>query len=72
MNIILNWIAANIGTIIICAILAAIVALIVIYVVRQRKKGKRLCSCGGSCEGCPMGCSCHSAKPMQDSETKKE
>ena len=72
MAIILDWIAANIGTIIVCAILAAIISLIVVYLIRQRKKGKHLCSCGGCCESCAMGCSCGAAKNDSENKNKKE
>ena len=53
----LSWIAANIGTIIICAVLVGIVAFIIAVMVRDKKKGKS--SCGGNCGHCPMGGSCH-------------
>ena len=51
----LAWFSENMGTIIICAILAAVVALIVIYKVRQKKKGVSSCGCGCGCGDCP-GC----------------
>lgn len=55
----LNWIGANIGTIIICAVLIAIVAAIIIGMIRKKKQGKSVvCGCG-SCAGCPMSGSCH-------------
>ena len=53
----LSWIAANIGTIIVCAVLAGIVAFIIAVMARDKKKGKS--SCGGNCGHCPMGGSCH-------------
>ncbi|MGI6238800.1 MAG: FeoB-associated Cys-rich membrane protein [Christensenellales bacterium] len=53
----LSWIAANIGTIIICAVLGVIVACVIAVMVRDRKKGKS--SCGGNCGHCSMGGSCH-------------
>ena len=53
----LSWIAANIGTILICIALCAVVAGIIAVMVGDRKKGKS--SCGGNCGHCPMGGSCH-------------
>ena len=46
----LNWIGANLGTILIALALAAVVAAIVAGMVRDRRKGKGACSCG--CESC--------------------
>ena len=54
-----TWITANIGTIIICAILLAIVAAIVIYLIRRKRQGRSMtCDCG-HCASCPMSGSCH-------------
>lgn len=52
----MNWIADNIGSVIVAAVLVLIVTRIVISLRRNRKQGKS-CSCGGSCAGCG-GC-CH-------------
>ena len=54
------WIAENIVTIIICAVLAIMVAAIVVTLVKDKKKGKS--SCGCKCGSCPMAGSCHSQK----------
>lgn len=54
-----TWLAANIGTVIICAVLAAIVAAIIVGMVKKKKQGQSMvCSCG-HCAGCPMNGSCH-------------
>ena len=54
-----DWIASNIGTIIISAVLIGIVAAIIIYMVRKKKQGKSVaCNCG-CCKGCAMHGSCH-------------
>lgn len=54
-----QWIASNIWTIIICAVLIGIIIAIVISMVKKKKAGKSMvCSCG-SCKGCPMSGSCH-------------
>ena len=37
------WLAENLGTIVISAVLLAIVAAIVIYLIRQKKQGKSTC-----------------------------
>ena len=53
----LQWISANIGTIVVGLILLAVVVLIVRTMIRDKKQGKS--SCGGNCAGC-AGCgSCH-------------
>lgn len=55
-----QWIADNIGTIAICAILVAVVALIIFSMIKDKRKGKSSCSCG--CEHCAMSGSCHPKK----------
>lgn len=54
----LNWIAENLATILICAILILIVFLIIRYLLRQKKAGKSSCGCG--CANCAMHRQCHS------------
>lgn len=54
----LNWIAENLATILICAILILIVFLIIRYLLRQKKAGKSSCGCG--CSNCTMHGQCHS------------
>ncbi len=56
----LEWIASNIATILICAALIAIVAAVIAGMVRNRKKGVSSCGCG--CSDCPMSGSCHTKK----------
>lgn len=56
----LAWISKNIGTIIVCMVLAVIVAAIVCKVVKDKKSGKS--SCGCNCAHCAMAASCHSQK----------
>ena len=53
----LNWLTANLSTIIVSAILLAIVILISTYLIRQKKAGKN--SCGGNCAHCAMHGQCH-------------
>lgn len=52
-----SWIAANIGTILICLVLLLVVTAIIVCLVRDKKKGKP--SCGGNCAHCAMSGSCH-------------
>ncbi len=56
----LEWLANNLATIIICAILIGIVAAIIVHMVKNKKHGKSACGCG--CSSCPMEGSCHTAK----------
>ena len=52
------WLAENLGTIAISAVLLAIVAAIVIYLIRQKKQGKS--TCGAGCAHCAnAGCFHH-------------
>ena len=53
----LDWFAANLGTILISLVLAVIVTLIVVYLLRQKKAGKS--SCGANCAHCAMHGKCH-------------
>lgn len=57
---ILNWLAQNYGTIIVCTILAAIFGLLIASLIRDRRAGRS--SCGGSCAGCAMSGCCHAAR----------
>ena len=52
----LSWLTANLGTILISAVLLAIVILIVVYLLRQKKAGKS--SCGAGCAHCAMHGQC--------------
>ena len=59
----LQWIASNIWTIVICAVLIGIVAAIIISMIRKKKQGKSVvCNCG-NCKGCAMHGSCHKKQP---------
>lgn len=53
----LQWISANIGTILISLVLLAVVALIIRSMVHDKKQGKS--SCGGNCASCAACGSCH-------------
>ena len=53
----LQWISANIGTILISLLLLAAVALILRSMIRDKKQGQS--SCGGNCAGCAACGACH-------------
>ncbi len=53
----MEWLKANLATIIICLVLAGIVAAIIVRLVKEKKKGKS--SCGCNCSHCAMSGSCH-------------
>ena len=53
----LQWISANIGTILISLVLLAVVTLIIRSMMRDKKQGKS--SCCGNCAGCAACGSCH-------------
>lgn len=52
----LNWLSANLATILICLVLAAVVGAILVHMIRNRKRGKSSCGCG--CGDCPMSGAC--------------
>lgn len=54
----LEFLAANIGTVAVMVVLIAVLILIVLKIRRDKKTGKA-CSCGGGCEGCPSKGMCH-------------
>ncbi len=64
----LEWISANLSTIIISAVVFLIIALDIVYLVRQRKKGKSLC--GNNCAGCAMRGKCHSTSADPEDDAK--
>ena len=53
----LEYLAQNIWTIVITAVIAGVCALIIVNYFRGRKKGKS--SCGHGCASCPMNGKCH-------------
>lgn len=52
-----DWLAENLGTILITLVLFAVLAGIVVSMYRDKKKGKSSCGCG--CEHCAMHGTCH-------------
>jgi hypothetical protein len=53
----LLWLQANMGTIIVGLILLVIVGLIVRSILKDKRKGKSSCGCG--CANCTMHCQSH-------------
>lgn len=53
----LEFLSANLGTIIVLVVLAIIVGAIIYKMFRDKKKGKS--SCGCNCASCPMANECH-------------
>ncbi|MBQ7147517.1 MAG: FeoB-associated Cys-rich membrane protein [Pseudobutyrivibrio sp.] len=56
----ISWITANIGTIVVAAVLLLIVAGVVRSMIKDRKNGCSSCGCG--CSGCSGSCSCESTE----------
>ena len=54
------FLSANIGDIIVIAILLIIIGLAVRSIIKDKKSGKGTCGCG--CAGCAMHGKCHSDK----------
>ena len=54
---VLEWLAANGVTVLICLGLCALVGLIVFSLIRDRRRGKS--SCGCNCSHCAMKGKCH-------------
>ena len=65
----LKFLTANLGTIVVCAVLLLIVVLIVINLINKKKKGQSTCGCG--CDNCPSSGVCHkkSTQPPQEIDT---
>lgn len=55
----MEFIIANLGTIIVGLIVAVIVGLAVYSLAKNKKKGKSSCGCGCGCGHCPNNSSCH-------------
>lgn len=55
-----SWLAANIGTVAVAALILAVVILITVRLISNRRKGRSSCSCG--CSGCAMQKQCHKNK----------
>lgn len=56
----LTWLAENLSTILVLAVLIGTVGLIVSHMVRSKKKGRSPCGC--NCGGCDLCDICHRSK----------
>ena len=65
----MQWLADNIGTIIVLLIVAVISGLASYSVIKNKMKGG--CSCGCGCTGCPMAGKCHAEKESQNGPEEK-
>ena len=57
MNVFIEFLKNNGGTIIVALILLLMLALVAIKIFRDKKKGVSSCGCG--CADCPMSGKCH-------------
>ena len=53
----LSWIASNVGSILVLAVLLLTVGLILAFRLRRKRQGGSSCGCG--CSSCPMADKCH-------------
>jgi len=53
----MNWLSANLASLVVGLVVAAIVSLIIVKMIRDKKQNKSTCGC--SCSGCPGGSYCH-------------
>ena len=63
----LSWLSANLGTIIVSAVLVLIVALVLFVMIRDKRAGKSTCS--HSCGSCAMSAECQ--KRVEEFRRKK-
>ena len=70
MSLIFGWLAANIGTILVCALILAMVTGLIYGLIRDKKKGKSAC-CGG-CSGCAMRGQCHHGASKEQGKTAQK
>ncbi len=61
----LEWIASNLGTIIVLLILAVVIGMAIRSLVKQ-KKSSAACGCGCGCAGCAMEGVCHTSSESGD------
>ena len=57
MATIINFFAANLGTIAVLLILAALLTLVAVKIAKDKKNGASACGCG--CSSCPYSGRCH-------------
>ena len=52
-----SWLQDNIGTIVVCALLAVALGAIAVKMIKDRMQGRSSCGCG--CSNCAMQGKCH-------------
>ena len=57
MKALIEFLAANIGTVAVLLVLVAVLALVAVRMIKNKKKGVSSCSCG--CASCPYSGKCH-------------
>ncbi len=65
----LDFLANNIGTIVIALLLGVVVAAVVTAMVKSKKSGGS--ACGGGCSGCPFSGKCQGAEGGTNDSTDK-
>lgn len=63
----LQWLIANLGTILVCVVIAIVVVAAIRSLVKDKRKGKS--TCGNNCAHCAMAGKCH---PSQTSKGGKQ
>lgn len=59
----LQWLSANLGTILVCVVLAFIVVGVIRSLIKDKRKGKS--ACGNNCAHCAMAGKCHPSQNTQ-------
>lgn len=57
-----TWLAQNLATILVAALVLALFVGICIKLYRDARAGRHSCSCGGDCRSCPGSSLCHPQK----------
>ena len=60
----LEWFAANLATIVVLLVIAALVVFASRKMIRDKRRGKGGCSCGGDCGACGACNACHAPQTV--------
>ena len=69
MAAIIEFFAANIGTVAVSLILLAVLALVAVKMIKNKKKGISSCGCG--CSTCPYSGKCHAETEKSSEQNQK-